>query len=54
LLPPGKEFQFIIERDKVDKIRRVIAHNDGEVINETPFQEDLLMKVRKAGPGEVA
>jgi hypothetical protein len=51
LLPPGKEFEFLIERDKVDKIRRVIAYNDGEVIDERPIQEDFRMKVRKLGSG---
>lgn len=41
------EFEFIVERDKVDKIKRVIAHNDGEVIDETPVLEDVRITVRK-------
>lgn len=48
----GKDFEFIVERDKVDKIKRVIARNEGEVVGETPVQEDVRIKVRKVRSGE--
>lgn len=41
------EFEFIVERDKVDKIKRMIAHNDGEVIDEAPVLGDVRIRVRK-------
>jgi hypothetical protein len=41
------EFEFIVERDKLDKIKKVIAHNDGEIIDETPVTEDVRIRVRK-------
>jgi len=41
------EFEFIVERDKVDKIKRVIAHNEGEIIAEAPVLEDVRIRVRK-------
>lgn len=51
-MPPGKEFEFIVEKDKVDKVKRVIAHNDGEVIAERADQEDVRMRVRRIGSGK--
>ena len=52
MLPVGKGFEFIVEKDKVDKIKRVIAHNDGEVVGETPVEEDVRINVRKLRSGE--
>jgi hypothetical protein len=37
----------MIEADKLDKIRRVIAHNGGEVIGESRVGEDLRLRVIK-------
>jgi hypothetical protein len=47
MLTAGRDFEFIVEKDKVDKVKRVIAHNDGEVIGEAPVQGDVRIKVRK-------
>jgi len=52
MLPVGGEFEFIVEKDKVEKIKRVIAHNDGVVVEETPVGEDMRFKVRKLQPAE--
>jgi hypothetical protein len=52
MLPAGKDFEFIVEKDKVEKIKRVIAHNDGTVVEETPFEEDVRFKIRKLEPAE--
>jgi hypothetical protein len=37
----------MIEADKLDKIRRVIAHNGGEVIEESRVGEDVRLRVSK-------
>jgi hypothetical protein len=52
LVPPGKEFEFIVEKEKGEKIKRVIAHNGGEVVDERAEQEDVRMRVRRIGSGE--
>jgi len=46
-LPPGEPFEFIIEEDKLDKVRRVIAHNRGEIIGETRVGKDVQLRVSK-------
>jgi len=48
-LPPGEIFEFILEGDKLEKIKRVIAHNSGEVVEEKPMDGDFRLKVRKVG-----
>jgi hypothetical protein len=45
ILPPGESFEFMIEADKLDNIRRVIAHNGGEVIAEIRTGEDVRLRV---------
>jgi hypothetical protein len=52
MLPVGGEFEFIVEKDKVEKIKRVISHNDGMVVEETPVVEDVRFKIRKLQPAE--
>jgi hypothetical protein len=52
MLPVGREFEFIVEKDKVEKIKRVIAHNDGAVVEETPVEKDVRFKIRKLQPAE--
>ena len=47
VLPAGRDFAFIVEKDKVDKVKRVISHNDGKVVAETPVAKDMRIKVRK-------
>jgi len=47
-LPQGEAFEFIIEVDKIEKVKRVIAHNDGEVVGENRVGEDVHVRVSKA------
>lgn len=47
MLPQGESFEFMIESDKLEKIRRVIAHNGGEVIGEIRVGEDVRLQVSK-------
>jgi len=47
LSPPGESFEFILEKEKLLKIRKVIAHNNGEVLSEAASGNDMVIKVRK-------
>jgi len=47
LLPPGESFEFILEKEKLEKIRKVIAHNNGEVLSEVASGNDMVIRVRK-------
>ena len=47
ILPPGESFEFIVERDKIEKVKNVISHNNGEVIFEEVDEDDVRMKVEK-------
>lgn len=48
MLSPGESFEFMVERDKLVKIRKVISHNQGEVVSEAFMENDVRIKVRKA------
>jgi len=42
-------FEFIVEREKLEKIRKVVFHNQGEVLSETAVdQNDVRVKIRKS------
>jgi len=48
VLPPNKTFEFIIEGEKLEKVKKVISHNDGEVISESPVDhDDVRVRIRK-------
>ena len=47
ILPPGEGFEFILEKDKLDKIKKVISHNGGEVVLETFLENDVRIGVKK-------
>ena len=49
MLPPGESFEFIVERHKLVNIRKVVSHNQGEVLSETFVENDVLIKARKVG-----
>jgi len=46
-LPPGESFEFILEKEKLHKIRKVIFHNHGEVVSEIFLENDVRMRVKK-------
>ncbi|MFZ0449601.1 MAG: hypothetical protein WAL98_10205 [Desulfatiglandaceae bacterium] len=46
-MPPGETFEFIIEADKLEKIKKVVAHNHGEVLEETQMDGDARLRIRK-------
>jgi hypothetical protein len=46
-LPTGESFKFILEKEKLLKIRKVIAHNNGEVLSEEASGNDIVIRVRK-------
>ena len=37
---------FILERNQLEKIKRVVARNGGEVVTETPMENDVQLRVR--------
>ncbi len=47
ILPPGESFEFILERDKLEKIKKVVARNGGEVVTETAMENDVQLRVKK-------
>ena len=49
LLPRKKSFQFIIEKNKLEKIKKVISHNGGEILEETHMDNDVQLKVATPG-----
>ena len=49
ILPPGESFEFIVEREKLENIRKVVSHNRGEVLLETFMENDVRLKVIKRG-----
>jgi len=48
VLPPDRIFEFIIEGEKLEKVKKVISHNDGEVVSESPVdRNDVRVRIRK-------
>ena len=47
IIPTGESFEFILEKDKLEKIRQVITHNGGEIISENFLDEDVSLRVQK-------
>ncbi len=51
-MPPGESFEFIVEREKLENIRKVVSCNQGKVLSETFVENDVRIKVRKSGEGD--
>ena len=47
ILPPGKSFSFIIEKEKVERIKQVIDHHQGQINSEKIFGNDIKIDVQK-------
>jgi hypothetical protein len=47
-LPPGESFRFILEKEKLENVRKVVSHNGGEVVSEISVDNDVRLEVRKA------
>ena len=52
ILPPGESFEFILEKEKLENIKKVISHNSGEVLEETFLDNDVRIKVKKVSESE--
>jgi hypothetical protein len=39
-----------VEREKLENIRKVVSHNQGEVLLETFVENDVRIRVKKTGP----
>lgn len=49
ILPVNDVFEFIVESDKLEKVKKVVFHNDGEIVSESPMGTDVRVKIRKKG-----
>jgi len=47
VLPVTEVFEFIVESDKLEKVRKVVFHNHGEVVSESPMGTDVRVRIRK-------
>jgi len=52
IIRPGDSFEFIVEKEKYEKIHKVIFFNDGEVVSETFEDNDVRLNVRKIAETE--
>jgi hypothetical protein len=48
MMPKGESFEFLLEKAKLDKIRKVVAHNGGRILEEIHLEDDVRLKVQKA------
>ena len=53
ILPTGEGFEFILEKDKLEKIKKVVSHNGGEVVLETFLDNDVRLKVKKVSKAKL-
>ena len=37
----------MLEKDKLERIRRVVSHNGGEILSENFMDDDVLLRVKK-------
>lgn len=47
IMPPGHTLEFIVEKEKLKNIRKVVSHNRGKVISEASVDGDVQFKVTK-------
>lgn len=47
IMPPGRTLEFIVEKEKLKNIRKVVSHNRGKVISESSVDGDVRFKVKK-------
>ncbi len=46
-MPPGASFEFIVEKEKLSKIRKVVEHNEGRILKEDLKGNDATLQVQK-------
>jgi hypothetical protein len=51
ILPLGESFEFILESEKLAKIRKVVSHNGGRVLSETYLEDGVRLRVEKIEQG---
>lgn len=47
ILPPGKSFEFILEKEKCNNIKKIIERNGGEILSESELENGIQLKVLK-------
>jgi len=51
MMSAGDSYTFLVESDKLERIQRVVSHNDGEIVEDIPVGNDVRVSVRKLGGG---
>ena len=47
MLPPGRAFEFILERAKYNNIKKIIDRNGGRIVSESIMEGGVQLKVLK-------
>ena len=47
ILRPGQYIEFIIEREKLEKMRKVVEHNKGQIVAKEDMSDAVKLKVEK-------
>ena len=47
ILPPGEHMEFIIETEKLEKIKKVVQHNQGEIVAKEDLPQAVRLRVKK-------
>ena len=47
MLPAGKAFEFIVEREKYNNIKKIIDRNGGRIVSESKMDDGVQLKVLK-------
>jgi len=47
IMPPGEHIEFIIETEKLEKIKKVVQHNHGEIVAREDLPQAVRLKVKK-------
>ncbi|MBW2082240.1 MAG: hypothetical protein JRI39_03915 [Deltaproteobacteria bacterium] len=46
-MPRGEDIEFIIETEKLEKIKKVVKHNDGKIVGHENLPGAVKLRVRK-------
>ena len=48
MLPAGKAFEFIVEREKYNNIKKIIDRNGGSIVAESKIRNGVQLRVLKS------
>lgn len=47
MLPRGRAFEFILEREKYNNIKKIVDRNGGRILSESNMGDGIQLKVLK-------